>query len=62
MARPKKENQAESEQTNPNSNSNEKLNVLDSILDRNKAHHYAFDNKMASKFDVFYDLSLAAEV
>lgn len=46
MARPKKENQAESEQTNPNSNSNEKLNVLDSILDRNKAHHYAFDNKI----------------
>ncbi len=41
MARPKKEAQEETEQS-----SGGKLKVLDSILSRNKDHHYAFDNNI----------------
>ena len=42
MARPKKEVQEESE----DSTTSGKLKVLDAILNKNKDHHYAFDNNI----------------
>ena len=42
MARPKKEAQEESE----DSTTSGKLKVLDAILNKNKDHHYAFDNNI----------------
>ena len=42
MARPKKEIQEEPE----DSTSSGKLKVLDAILNKNKDHHYAFDNNI----------------
>ena len=41
MARQKKEAQEQAEQT-----ASGKLKVLDNILNRNKDHHYAFDNNI----------------